>query len=68
MEPAPRDLDGERISRVQAEEIDASFAATVTYVRTFSSGNAESQGTAGSARGRTLLIRNGTTPSHASPS
>src|SRR5580698_9103818 len=42
--------------------------SATTYVRTFNSGNAESQGTAGVPRRRTPDIRNGTTPSHACPS
>ena len=40
----------------------------LTYVRRFSSGKLESPGTAGRNRGLTPLMRNGTTPSHASPS
>src|SRR2546422_693115 len=40
---------------------------TVTYVRTFSSGKADNQGTAGSCRGRTPLMRNGTIPTQPDP-
>ncbi len=40
-------------------------SAIFAYVRTFSSGKAESQGSGGVPRSRTPLIRNGTIPSQA---
>jgi hypothetical protein len=41
------------------------FPFAETYVRTFNSGNAETHGNAGTPRGATFVIRNGTIPSQA---
>jgi hypothetical protein len=42
--------------------------SAVTYVRTFSSGNADSHGNGGVPRKRTPVMENGTIPIHAVPS